>query len=61
MLDFLRDNLGTIVLAAVLAAAVAWIVISIVRRKKKGEGGCGCSCGGCSMNGTCHPDENKDK
>ena len=61
MLDFLRDNLGTIIVAVIIAAAVAGVVFRLVRRKKKGEGTCGCGCGGCSMNGTCHPDVKKDK
>ena len=37
------ENLGTIVIAALVAAAVAVAVWSLVRRRKRG-GGCGCGC-----------------
>ncbi len=40
-------NLPTIIIAAVIAAAVIAIIFNNIRKSKKGEGSCACS-GGCS-------------
>lgn len=40
-------NLPTIIIAAIIAAAVIGIIVSNIRKAKKGEGSCACS-GGCS-------------
>ena len=52
MLQFLSENWGNILVAAIVAAAVAGALLSLRRRKKSG---CGCGCGGCPSSGTCHP------
>lgn len=54
MLHWLYENLGTLLIALVLAAVVTAIVWSLVRKKKQGESSCGCGCAHCAMNGTCH-------
>ncbi len=51
------ENLGTIVIAALVAAAVAVAVWSLVRRRKRG-GGCGCGCENCPSGG-CHTKSTK--
>lgn len=47
-------NLPTIIIAAIIAAAVIGIIVSNIRKAKKGEGSCACS-GGCSgcQNSSC--------
>ena len=51
---WLANNLGTILVVLVLAAAVLAIVRSLIRNKKKGKSSCGCNCAHCAMAGTCH-------
>lgn len=50
-------NWPTIIVAALVAAAVLAIVIRGIYNRKKGKHSCSCggSCGGCAMSGTCHP------
>ena len=48
MFVFIAENLGTIVVAALLAVIVAAIVIKMVRDKQKGKCvGCSCGCDNC--------------
>ena len=50
---WLANNLGTILVVLILAAAVFAIVRSLIRNKKKGKSSCGCNCAHCAMAGTC--------
>lgn len=52
MLDFLSKNLATVLVAAVIAAAVALIIVCQVRHRKKGSGSCGPACS-CCPNAEC--------
>ena len=61
MLLWLSANWGTILVAALLAAAIAAVIGKIVRDKRAGRhlcggscGGCGSGCSGCAMHGQCH-------
>lgn len=51
------ENLGTIVVSAVLIALVAAILCYLAGRKKKGKSSCGCGCANCSMSGCCHSEK----
>lgn len=55
MLEFLSENWGTIVVAALLALALTAAVIKLVRDKRSGKGSC---CGDCSK---CHSAESSCK
>lgn len=55
MLQWIAANLGTILICAVLLAAVALILRSLLRQKKQGKSSCGCNCAHCAMHGACHP------
>ena len=57
MVALIFDNLPTVIVCGVVLAAVVLAVLSIVRDKKKGKSSCGCSCGTCSMSGSCHKNE----
>ncbi|MDR0916138.1 MAG: FeoB-associated Cys-rich membrane protein [Oscillospiraceae bacterium] len=51
MLRFFAENWGTIIVCAVIAAAVAAIAVKMVRDKRRGKPiGCDCDCGceGCT-------------
>ena len=52
MLQFLSENWGNILVAAIVAAAVAVALLSLRKKKKSG---CTCGCGGCPSSDICHP------
>ena len=61
MLDWLQENIGSIVVALLLLLVVVLIVRRLILDKKAGKhlcggscGSCGGSCGGCPMQGQCH-------
>lgn len=54
MLEFLIENLGTIIVFLVLAVIVGLIVCKMYRDKKKGKSSCGCNCSSCPMANECH-------
>lgn len=54
MFAWIMENIGTILICAVLIAIVAAIVVSMRRDRKKGKSSCGCNCAHCAMSGTCH-------
>lgn len=61
MLEFLNENLGTILVAAVLVLVLVLAFLKI-RKDKKNGGGCGCGCSGCPSQGICSKaGENPDK
>ena len=57
MLDFIVDNLGTILITVVLVTILAAIVVKLVRDKRKGKSSCGGSCAHCALGGSCHGDK----
>lgn len=53
MLDFLKENAGTLVVALVLLIGVIAATAKIIRDKKNGKS-CGCGeCTGCPNTGAC--------
>lgn len=54
MIEFLISNLGTIVVALVLAIVVGLIICKMYRDKKQGKSSCGCNCASCPMANECH-------
>ena len=56
MLAFLKENLSTIIIGLIILAAVAGIVVKMIRDKKKGKTSCSCGCGceNCPSAGICH-------
>ena len=59
MIQFISENLSTILITAALAAVVALIIVKMIKDKKKGKTSCSCSCTGCAGASICHPDSNK--
>ncbi len=60
MLEFIKDNVGTIVISLILIGIFALIIKSMIRDKKKGKSSCGCNCAHCAMAGACHTSKTKD-
>lgn len=54
MIEFLKENLSTIIVGTVVFAAVALIVVNMIRDRKKGKSSCGCGCADCPSSGACH-------
>ena len=56
MLDFLRENLSTIIIGLIILAVVAGIIVKMIRDKKNGKGSCSCDCGceSCPSSAICH-------
>ena len=54
MFDWIAQNLGTLLISAVLIAIVTSIIISLIRQKKSGNSSCGCNCAHCALHGQCH-------
>ena len=55
ILDWITQNLSTILIALGIFLICLAIVLKMIRNKKKGKSGCGCGCSGCAMSGMCHP------
>ena len=49
MFVWIADNAVTLITAAVVLAAIAVAVITLVRDKKRGSGGCSGNCAACGM------------
>ena len=54
MLEWITENIGTILISAVLLLVVVLIIRKLVKDKKKGKSSCGCNCAHCAMSGSCH-------
>lgn len=59
MLQFIADNIGTIVISALLLAVVIGIIANMAKKKAKGESmSCGCGCPSASI---CHDQTGQGK
>ena len=54
MMSFLSANIGTIVVALILAAVVGLVIMKMIKNKKEGKSSCSCGCADCAMKGKCH-------
>ena len=65
ILDWITQNLSTILIALGVFFLCLAIVLKMIRDKKKGKSSCGCGCSNCAMSGMCHaqnhPSERKTK
>ncbi len=53
-MSWLTQNLSTIIISAILLLLVIWIIVGMVKKKKRGISNCGSGCAGCPMSGNCH-------
>lgn len=54
MLAWLSKNALTIGILLLLGAAVAAIIVFLIRGRRKSRTSCGCGCKDCAMRGCCH-------
>lgn len=58
---FIKEHLGTLVVAATLALILVGLAVYLFKSRKSGGGcGCGCGCSGCPMSGKCHSKTDPD-
>jgi hypothetical protein len=56
MLAFISENIANIIISAVLLVVIAFIILSLIKKKKRsGSISCGCNCDECPKN-QCLPD-----
>lgn len=53
MFEWIFENAATVIISAVLAAAVIGITAGLIKNKKRGKSSCGCGCEGCSIKDIC--------
>lgn len=53
-MTWLMNNVGTIVVSAVLIAVVVLIILHLKKNKAAGKSSCGCGCANCALHGKCH-------
>lgn len=53
-MDFIINNLSTIIILAVILAVAAFIIVRKILKIKKGESGCSCGCSDCPSSSYCH-------
>lgn len=53
-MNFLFDNLGTIIVGTVLLLIISTIILKMHNDKKSGKIACGCNCSNCPSVGLCH-------
>ncbi len=61
MTDVIMNNLGTIIVAAVLLVILTLVSIKMISDKKQGKSSCGGGCGGCPNAGLCHAKHEGEK
>lgn len=61
MLEFISNNIGTILISVLLLGIVSAIIIKTVRNKKQGKTSCGCGCSTCAMSDICHKQDSGKK
>ena len=56
MLDFLRENLSTIIIGLIILAVTVGIIAKMIKDKKNGKSSCNCGCGceSCPSAEICH-------
>lgn len=57
-INFVSQNLGTIVVGAAVLALVVFLALKLVKDKKAGKSGCSCGCSSCPMSTQCGKKEN---
>ncbi len=57
LIEFLKNNLGTIAVLIIVLAMVAALVYKLIKDKRAGKSSCSCGCSDCPMSGKCHESE----
>ncbi len=60
MIQWLQQNVFTILIIAALIVFFGWLVYTLIRDRKRGKSSCCGGCAGCALAGKCHPPANTD-
>ncbi|NLX75816.1 MAG: FeoB-associated Cys-rich membrane protein [Clostridiaceae bacterium] len=55
MIEFLKNNLSTIIISAILLFITVSVIYRRIRDRKAGKMSCGCGCSSCEAASICHP------
>ena len=61
MLNWIANNIATILISLGLLIIVFAIIVKLVKDKKTGKSSCGCNCAHCAMAGSCHNNGRRKK
>lgn len=53
-MNWLINNLGTIIAAAIVLGVVTLIIVKYFKNKRAGKSTCSCGCANCPLSGRCH-------
>lgn len=53
-MEFLRENLGTIITGIIVFVIAGSIIFKLMRDKRQGKSSCGCGCENCANSAYCH-------
>jgi len=59
VLSVFSENIGSIVILAVILVIVGLAALKLIRDKKRGKCSCGSSCASCPMSDKCHKPSEK--
>ncbi len=59
MLEFIQNNIGTILVGAVVLGILAFAAWKVISDKRKGKSSCSCGCSSCPNSELCHAARNK--
>ncbi|PKK39954.1 hypothetical protein ABB02_00743 [Clostridiaceae bacterium JG1575] len=54
-MQWIQEQGGTLLVGLMLLLVVGLILRSLIKKRRRGRAGCGCSCEGCAMGDACHP------
>lgn len=58
-MEWVLNNLATIIIAAAVGVAALAAITSVIRNRRSGKSSCGCGCAGCAMKDCCQNKETK--
>ncbi len=53
-MEWMINNIGTILISVALAAVLVLIAVKLIKDKRNGKSSCGGNCAHCAMGGSCH-------
>ena len=57
MLEFISENIGSILVLLLVVAVIGALLFGFIRNKKKGVSSCSCGCSDCPMGKSCQQEK----
>lgn len=55
MQQWIQEQGGTLLVGLILLLVMGLVIRSLIKKRRRGQTACGCSCEGCAMGDACHP------